>query len=341
MQSSCSICSISKNLLTLLAVLFSPLCRNVNWFKTVILGSGLILVSNIAIADIEATPERLARGEYLVTSVLDCASCHTQRRLDVYNWRPDKRMMLAGGVDFRVLGENAISSNLTPYGIGEWSDEQLLTAITTGLRPDGRVLNPAMPYVFYGQLPGEELASIIVYLRTLEPVTAGPFEIDRPESYAAVIPAIDMFKRPDPTASELERGKYLVTIATCDGCHGPDLSGGAEFPMSGYGVFRPANLTPHETGIGSWSKSDFIGRFTSMRSDDLANVKVAPGEPNLFMPWWLYSGMSERDLGAIYAYLRTVAPVEKIIVKFEPLPGEPVKLNFSEIKTVGSNSQQP
>lgn len=289
-----------------------------------------LFLYSAASAKIEATPDRLARGKYLVTSVLDCASCHSQRQMNHYNWPPKDGMRLAGGIDFRGFEANAVSANLTPYGIGKWSDEEVLTAITTGKRPDGRVLDPVMPYKTYGKLELEELSAIIVYLRTLAPVVNGPFDVPRPAVFEAAAAAIGSIKRPGANATEAERGKYLMTLATCADCHGEDLSGGAEFPVPGWGTFRPQNLTPHESGIGSWSREQFIARFKSMESDSVRAPTIEPGDATLFMPWWIFSRMTEKDLGAIYAYLRTIPPVERSVTLFEPLPGEPANVNFGE-----------
>ena len=82
----------------------------------------------------------------------------------------------------------------------------------------------------------------------------------------------------------------------CTGCHGPEFSGGAipgvppTFPAA-------ANLTPHATGLGGWSYSEFqIVMRTGARPD---GTEVDP-----FMPWPAYSQMTDTELGALWAYLQ-------------------------------------
>ena len=99
-----------------------------------------------------------------------------------------------------------------------------------------------------------------------------------------------------------------MTISGCADCHSPqekgepikgkELAGGTTFNLP-FGISRPANITPDkETGIGKWSRKNFIQKFKSYQS-----VKpVAPGKFNTVMPWNMMSGMTEQDLGAIYAY---------------------------------------
>ena len=74
-----------------------------------------------------------------------------------------------------------LGRNLTPdkaTGLGDWTDEQIAKALTTGERPDGRVLAPIMPYHAYSQLTPEDVQAIVAFLRSLPPVSnqvPGPF----------------------------------------------------------------------------------------------------------------------------------------------------------------------
>jgi len=49
--------------------------------------------------------------------------------------------------------------------------------------------------------------------------------------------------------------------------------------------------------------------------------KLQPGEFNSIMPWTMYGRMHDEDLKAIYAYLKTVTPINNTVVKFTPAPG--------------------
>jgi hypothetical protein len=67
-----------------------------------------------------------------------------------------------------------VAANLTPdreTGIGNWTDDMLARAIREGVNHDGRLIDPSiMPYEFYRSMSDEDLASIIVYLRSIPPI---------------------------------------------------------------------------------------------------------------------------------------------------------------------------
>lgn len=91
------------------------------------------------------------------------------------------------------------------------------------------------------------------------------------------------------------------------------FAGGHEYPIPG-GVVQAANITPHaDTGIGGWTRAQFIARFQLMAG---ARTPVSPGTFNTIMPWTGYAGMTAQDLGAIFAYLQTVQPVRNEVVRF-------------------------
>jgi hypothetical protein len=297
---------------------------------------------------IELTPERVERGEYLALVEIGCSGCHSERERFRYGFPPKESGILAGGVVFAEVGENAISPNLTPYGLGSWSDQEIFDAITRGIRPDGRVLDPHMPYKRYGLMEKEVIYSVIAYLRSIEPIPAGPYPAVFPGEHVPFEPQFGTLKRPEVSASEEELGAYLVGAAGCNGCHygngegGVDralLAGGREFGGAGVGIMRAANLTPdQETGIGSWSRDAFLTRFAAMR--EAGNMTVALGQPNTTMHWWQYGNMAASDLSAIYAYLRTIPPVHNSVVRFESVPGKArVSLNWSERAGVSQSSE--
>ena len=147
--------------------------------------------------------------------------------------------------------------------------------------------------------------------------------------------------RSHDTASTVERGQYLVTIGGCNDCHtpwklgpkGPEpdvtrmLSGHPQnLPMppvaaapgpwgwSGavtntafagpWGVSYAFNLTPDEhTGIGIWTEDIFIKTIRNGRHWGVARPILPP------MPWFNYRQMTDEDLRAVYAYLRSIPPV--------------------------------
>jgi len=288
---------------------------------------------------IELTPERVARGEYLLTAVIDCTACHTERQRHSYGYPPKPGRAFAGGRIFPNLGEFAVSPNITPYGLSDRSDQAIFDELTDGVQPDGRKLNTQMPYWQFRAFDREELFAIIAYLRSLPAIAGGPYPFETTVNVGHPALEIGSLKRPGRDASEVERGAYLVGLADCNGCHvgGPNtafaerpFAGGREFVIQGVGIIRPANLTPDpSTGIGMWTREAFVARFKSMK--DSGQIEVADQTANTAMPWWLFGNMTEADLGAIYEYLRTVEPVNNTITRYQPLPGTArVQTNWSE-----------
>jgi mono/diheme cytochrome c family protein len=139
------------------------------------------------------------------------------------------------------------------------------------------------------------------------------------------------------TATAIERGRYLVRIMNCAGCHtdgsltgGPDPArylAGSEigFRVPGVGVVYPKNLTPDpETGLGGWSDDEIIRALRHGRSrDDRALVA---------MPWPAYGGLTEADAQAVVAYLRTVEPVRHAVPPDSP-EGQPVGRPYRDLVT--------
>lgn len=120
----------------------------------------------------QSTPERLARGEYLVRHVTACMVCHSQPDWTSHDL-PIPPATLAGGQDMSVLKGlpgRVVATNISPdpqTGAGTWTDDQLARAIREGVGHDGRALFPLMPYPDFRSLSDEDVASIVVYLRSL------------------------------------------------------------------------------------------------------------------------------------------------------------------------------
>ena len=112
----------------------------------------------------------VARGEYM-TTVMDCGGCHTR---GVLLGKPDPELYLAGSeVGFHLPGLGYFyPPNLTSdpdTGLGTWSEAEIVRAIRTGVRPDGRVLAPIMPYHAYAALTDEDAYAVAAYLKSLPP----------------------------------------------------------------------------------------------------------------------------------------------------------------------------
>jgi mono/diheme cytochrome c family protein len=146
------------------------------------------LVMGPSPAPSQASPNQLARGKYLV-QFGGCIDCHTP---GYFFGKPDMARALAGsevGFEIPRLGV-FYGPNLTPdkeTGLGSWSKQQILTALQTGKRPDGRVLAPIMPWRAFAKLTRGDANAIAAYLKSLAPITngvPGPFgPSDKPTSF--------------------------------------------------------------------------------------------------------------------------------------------------------------
>jgi len=141
--------------------------------------AGAAALAGLAWAGSAAAQDQVARGKYLVT-IMGCNDCHTPGAL---LGKPDMAHMLSGSdVGFEVPGLGVfVGRNLTPdkeTGLGNWSAPEIVTAFTTGKRPDGRILSPAMPYENFKTLTAEDAQAIAAFLKSLPPVhnaIPGPF----------------------------------------------------------------------------------------------------------------------------------------------------------------------
>ncbi len=268
----------------------------------------------------EITPQRLARGHYLATAVSGCSYCHSehdwnQRTTPILPGREAAgEVLLYGGLPGRV-----VAPNLTPdpqTGAGNWSDDQLARAMREGIGHDGRALFPIMAYERFRSMSDEDLASVVVYLRSLPPVQheLSKTEIIFPVKYLirnVPEPINAPVAAPDPS-DRTAWGKYLVTIAGCQDCHSPNDAHGQPIPgMSFAGGFyltlngekaAAANLTPDATGVSYYDEALFL---KVMRTGYVGARKLSS-----LMPFPFYGNMTDEDLKAIFAYLRTISPVK-------------------------------
>ena len=281
---------------------------------------------------IEATPQRIARGEYLVNHVSLCTDCHSKRDWSKFA-APRLGSLGGGGEKFDATAGfpgDVISPNITPYHLKDWTDGEIFRAITTGVRKNGDAIFPLMPWPYYAQMSREDLYAIIAYIRTLKPVEAiyPKSKLNFPLNIVVhTMPqkaSLGVLPSPSDT---VKYGAYIVQAAGCRDCHSQDkngtplpgleFAGGHKYIVNGNTV-SSANITPDkETGIGNWSRETFVARFKSY-SDPSKAAPVSRSDFQTLMPWYAYSGMTEGDLKSIYAYLRTLKPVKNQVVKFQP-----------------------
>jgi mono/diheme cytochrome c family protein len=111
---------------------------------------------------------KVAYGGYLAGPLGHCTECHSTPNdkgiPDVANKTG------GGGMPFHGPWGISYASNITPNGIGKWTDAQVKAAITTGVRPDGSRLKPPMGFYYYKGIRPADLDAIVAYLRTLTPL---------------------------------------------------------------------------------------------------------------------------------------------------------------------------
>lgn len=284
---------------------------------------------------IERTPERIERGRYLANSVTVCMDCHSTRDWSKFSGPLMEGTFGKGGDRFdQSVGMPGVffAKNITPEGIERYTDGELFRVITTGVNKEGQAMFPLMPYVYYGKMDKEDIYSIIAYVRTLEPLTnvVPDSEPDFPMNFIInTIPQpAQPQPRPDPS-DQLAYGGYMVNASGCIECHTdvdkgqiiPEVSfaGGRSFGFPDGSVVRSSNITPDkETGIGSWTREQFVARFKAYADSAYVVPSVKPGEFNSIMPWTMYAHMTEEDLSAIFTYLQTVKPIANTVAKFTP-----------------------
>lgn len=143
------------------------------------IGAAAALAALIGFASSAAAETLVERGQYLA-HIMDCGGCHN---IGAMTPAPNFETPLAGGtIGFQIPGMGTFyPPNLTPdeaTGLGRWSDDEIIAAFTTGLRPDGRQLSPAMPWMSYGHINADDATAMVAYLRSLKPVSnqvPGPF----------------------------------------------------------------------------------------------------------------------------------------------------------------------
>ncbi len=280
---------------------------------------------------VDKSEAQVERGRYLANHVMVCMDCHSKRDWSRYSGPLVEGTLGQGG---EVFDQNMgfpgrfVASNISPHGIGGWTDGEIWRAVTSGVGKDGRPLFPIMPYPNAGQLDESDIHAVIAYLRTLSPVANDPpaSKADFPMNFIIhTIPEKPSFQKMPPASDRVAQGRYLVTAAGCRDCHtrqvkgkfvGPEFGGGFAFNFPDGSVTTSSNITPHATGIGNWSEEQFVLRFKQYVDSAYVSPQVAAGEKQTPMPWTMYAGMTNEDLSAIYTYLKTLTPVDNAVVQF-------------------------
>lgn len=260
----------------------------------------------------------LERGAYLMNSIVACGNCHT---VGSFMGRPDKSMELAGGTKIEEPPFTAYASNITPdkeTGIGNWTDDQIIAAIREGKRPDGSIIGPPMPIWLYREMSDRDVRAIVAYLRSVKPirnqVPKSVYRMPLPPSYGPPVKSVSEVAR----NNKIRYGEYLAgPLGHCMDCHTPfgkpgvrDVEkrlGAGGFELTGeWGTVVSANITPdRESGIGKWTKSQI--KAAIRKGTSLKGGKMHPP-----MPYHFYRNISDADMEALVAYLRSIKPVKYV-----------------------------
>jgi len=253
---------------------------------------------------------------------MPCLMCHSEMDTSGGGLTVKAGFMLAGR-NWAPDGAPFVTApNLTPdpeTGIGNWTDDQLARAIREGIGHDGRTLFPIMPYEKFRNMSDEDLASIIVYLRSLPPIrnplpkSNVPFPLNRLVNGAPE--PIEHPVAPDLSTPE-KRGQYIATMAVCAECHstndgqgnmvkGMDFAGGTPLTFAGRKTVYSANLTPAVNGIPYYTEELFI--------ETLRTGKVRSRHLDDMMPTRYFKNFTDQDLKDLYAYLKTLKPVDHYV----------------------------
>ena len=257
----------------------------------------------------ERTPQRVERGRYLAQGLLQCFLCHSER-----DWTRPGAPPVAGKEGAGAVWEGRpwlVAPNLTPdeeTGMGRRTDDMLARAIREGIAHDGRVLHPQMWYGSFRSLADEDLAAVIVFLRSLEPIRNPLPRTQIPPERAAELEAPEPLVEPVPMpdlADPVARARYYVRLADCAGCHtswytprNPGyFAGGNPIERAGRTVYS-SNITSDPSGIAYYDAALFREAMRTGR------VKARELDP--VMPWIVFGQLRDEDLDAIFHLFRDV-----------------------------------
>jgi mono/diheme cytochrome c family protein len=251
---------------------------------------------------------QVERGHYL-SIVGDCAACHTL---------PGSGHDFAGGRPIETPFGKLVTPNITPdpkTGIGAWTDEEFVNALTKGTGRNGTHLYPAMPYTYYTKLTRDDALAVRAYLNTVPAVhnAVNADQLPFPFNVRASMAVWDkLFFTPgafQPAAeksAEWNRGAYLAQgPAHCGMCHTPKNFLGADKMserLQGYalqGWFAPNITNDARRGLGSWSIDEVVAYLKTGHNQTGAATGPMSETLNLST-----SHMSDDDLKAIAVYLK-------------------------------------
>jgi len=265
----------------------------------------------------ERTAQRLKKGESLVTGLLECFMCHSDRDWEAPGAPPVVKKYGSGRLLWEDSSNRVIAPNITPdkeTGGGKWTDDMFARAIREGVGHDGRALSNQMPYNSFKNLSDEDLASVIVYIRSIPPVHHILLPTKMPAGDRSWFEkSLKPITQPIPDPDIKRRGRYLIGLADCTGCHtshaeyNPGAYAGGNLIDHGHGTAFSANITSDPSGM-SYGSEGFIFVMRTGKGGTLSHN----------MPWIALKNINDDDLKAIYTYLRTIPPSKHYISNQKP-----------------------
>ena len=313
-----ALCSI------VILLLLTPSCNNSSSDKPVASGKE------------DSLKKVLDRGEYLANHVAACLDCHSTRDISKFAGPVVVGTEGQGGFEFgpgvgvpgKVYAKNITPDNET--GIGTWTDDEILRAMTHGINKAGDTLFPIMPYARYNHMAKSDLLAIVAYIRTLKPIKnkIPARQLMIPIAMAYPAPALQASVDANVLPAETNKvayGAYLGNMAHCTDCHtpltpqgAPDMTklfaGGHLFDLGTFKVVASNITSDSLTGIGAWTEERFLNKFLPLREEK--NYNFNPGKENTVMPLPAMAGMTDSDLKAIYAWVKTIPAVTNKIEKY-------------------------
>jgi mono/diheme cytochrome c family protein len=264
-----------------------------------------------------AEADLVARGQYIFALAGGCG-CHT----------PEGGPVNAGGRPLKTPYGTFYGTNITPdptSGIGQWTDRQIIDSLRLGVRPDGSVLSPVMPYPAFNGMSDEDVTALVAYLRSLPPVARAnqPHELSLPFASLAMRAWQWLFFNPGATPARaptagLERGRYISEhVAHCQECHTPRTRTGTldqslflAGNQAGIDGEVTSNITPDaKTGIGDWSEDEIVSLLQTGFRPNFDNVQGLMALVIEGVREGGYKDMSKEDALAVAHYLKGMQPI--------------------------------
>lgn len=252
-------------------------------------------------------------------TMLACGSCH-------YNFETKDFSGKKLEDSPKFLGK-IYAANITQHpehGAGKYTPGELAYLLRTGIGRTGRL----MPYMHRPNMADEDLDAIIAYLksddRAVKPSERNPGEtkyspIGRLGLSFTKAGKYQEARIEKPVNDPVRLGKYLVDNLACFHCHSKSfaslnvqeperskgfMGGGNKLRDAAGKKIKAPNLTPHATGILNWTESEFRRAVTEGVSKDNSVVSY---------PMPLFPELTQAETSAIFAYLKTLPPIDKAV----------------------------